>query len=529
MLVGFSGVARSDDLALGSIRLATAMQPVTPKSVAPTVQTPPATLTPPATDDEDSPPHRRREHVAHGHENDIVSIAHNSTLAEGQQADNVVSVLGSSSSAGTVSDSVVSVLGSTRVSAGSVGDSAVAVLGSVYVDATVGGDVVAVLGNVELGPHADVGGNLVAVGGKVVRDPAAKVHGPTQSVGIGANWSVDWLQPWIQHCLKLGRPLALVAGIGWAWTLALIALAIYLLCALIFGSAVERCVQTLETHPGASVLSALLTLIATPIVFLVLFITVVGVVAVPFLGLAVLLAQMFGKLVMLAWIGRRLVRSATPARHTVLAVLVGGVIVMALYTVPVVGFIVYKLLSIIGVGVLVYTLLLIMQGRRATRPGNVPPAQDATSTAEPDPAAAQPAPAPAPEPRKSSQVPAASAISLPRAGFWIRVVALLFDVILLGIVLHLLRDSDRFFLIILAAYGAIMWKLRGTTVGGIIFNLQVVQQDGREMEWSTASVRALSSFLSLFAIGLGFIWIAVDPENRAWHDKIAGTIVVRVP
>src|SRR5581483_8182915 len=29
--------------------------------------------------------------------------------------------------------------------------------------------------------------------------------------------------------------------------------------------------------------------------------------------------------------------------------------------------------------------------------------------------------------------------------------------------------------------------------------------------------------------GLGFIWIAVDHEHQAWHDKIAGTVVVRVP
>jgi uncharacterized RDD family membrane protein YckC len=42
-------------------------------------------------------------------------------------------------------------------------------------------------------------------------------------------------------------------------------------------------------------------------------------------------------------------------------------------------------------------------------------------------------------------------------------------------------------------------------------------------------VRALSCFLSLAALGLGFIWIAFDEEHQAWHDKIAGTMVVRVP
>jgi uncharacterized RDD family membrane protein YckC len=30
-------------------------------------------------------------------------------------------------------------------------------------------------------------------------------------------------------------------------------------------------------------------------------------------------------------------------------------------------------------------------------------------------------------------------------------------------------------------------------------------------------------------VGLGFFWIAFDEGNQAWHDKIAGTVVVRVP
>jgi uncharacterized RDD family membrane protein YckC len=122
-----------------------------------------------------------------------------------------------------------------------------------------------------------------------------------------------------------------------------------------------------------------------------------------------------------------------------------------------------------------------------------------------------------------------AAIALPRAGFWIRMLALLLDAVLVGVVMHLIRASSDMFLIVLAAYGLVMWRLRGSTVGGIIFNLAVVKHDGREMDWGTATVRALSAFLSLFALGLGFIWIAIDSENRSWHDKIAGTVVVRVP
>jgi len=68
----------------------------------------------------------------------------------------------------------------------------------------------------------------------------------------------------------------------------------------------------------------------------------------------------------------------------------------------------------------------------------------------------------------------------------------------------------------------------GATIGGIVFGLQVVRLDDKPIEWETAIVRTLGCFLSAIALGLGFFWIAFDSEKQAWHDKIAGTVVVRV-
>ena len=112
--------------------------------------------------------------------------------------------------------------------------------------------------------------------------------------------------------------------------------------------------------------------------------------------------------------------------------------------------------------------------------------------------------------------------ALPRAGFWIRMLALLLDVLLVGILMHFLHHVFNLELVTLAIYGAIMWKLRGSTIGGIVFDLHVVRLDGRPI------VRALGCFLSVAVAGLGFFWIAFDRGRQAWHDKIAGTAVVRV-
>jgi uncharacterized RDD family membrane protein YckC len=237
---------------------------------------------------------------------------------------------------------------------------------------------------------------------------------------------------------------------------------------------------------------------------------------------------------------------------------VGGAIVLVLYLVPVLGFIVYKLLGLFGLGAVVYTLVLLARARRAERPNRVAAAGVGASsagaaglgaasagaaglgTATGPGAAADPgvAPNPAVPPDPGSHATAAhppggaapviSAAGLPRAGFWIRMAALLLDTLLVGFLMGMLHHGFHLQLLVLAIYGAVMWKMRGSTVGGIVFDLHVVRLDDRPVDWETAIVRALGCFLSLAVIGLGFFWIGFDAGKQAWHDKIAGTVVVRV-
>jgi uncharacterized RDD family membrane protein YckC len=484
----------------------------------------------------------RHRHGSHHDDGNIVSLFHSSHLKSGEKAESVVSILGSSTSDGEAED-VVSVIGNTRVT-GPVKDTAVAVLGSVYVDNKVAGDVVAVLGNVELGPHAEVGGDVVAVMGRLERDPAAIVHGSVQriiDVDLGGITGFSWLNTWVTHCLFLGRPLALTPGLGWAWTLALSLLAFYACLALMFRSAVDQCVHTLESAPGHTALAALLGILLTPVLLLLLCITLIGIAAVPFVVGALFCMSLFGKAVMLAWLGGRISgRRPGPAGHPALAVLIGGAVVLVLYVVPILGFLVYKLLGFFGFGAVVYTLVLRVRARRAAN-GQPPPFTAAPNpgiaaeAVPPDSAAASDsaaAPASAPPPHTPPPAPPAAAApiitaAMPRAGFWVRMGALFLDVVLVGFAMSLLRPFGDFHIVVLAIYGAVMWKLRGTTVGGIVFDLHVVRVDGRPVDWETAIVRALGCFLSLCVVFLGFIWIAFDRDHQAWHDKIAGTVVVR--
>ena len=49
------------------------------------------------------------------------------------------------------------------------------------------------------------------------------------------------------------------------------------------------------------------------------------------------------------------------------------------------------------------------------------------------------------------------------------------------------------------------------------------------MRLPDAVVRGLASLLSIGAFGIGCLWILRDAERQSWHDKIAGTYVVKVP
>ncbi len=473
--------------------------------------------------------------------NDLISIGHDSHLPKGETADEVVSVFGSSTADGDVSDAVVSILGNTRAM-GSVGDTAVAVLGNTYVNGHVHGEVVAVGGDVELGPNAVVDGEIVAVGGMVHKDPAAVTNGEVHNVSIGGGLAhLDGLKAWLYQCALRGRLLALGPNLAWAWWVALGFLGFYILLALLFRDGVEKCEQTFELRPGYSILTALLSVLIAPIVTVLLAVTGVGLIIVPFLVAGGIFATLFGKAVMLAWLGRRFTKILGPV-HPALAVLIGGVVVLVLYVVPVLGIIVFKLLGWLGMGVVIYTLIQGMKREKIPAVGvlpvpmaanPVPPVMADSTAAAPmvaEPLPAVPlAPPVIPVAPTPPAPPALSSALLPRAGFWHRLAALLIDVILVGVIVSVGGRHGGLVLPSLAAYGAVMWKIKGTTIGGIICGLQVVRLDGRPIDWPTAIVRALACFLSLAICFLGFIWVVFDAEKQSWHDKIAGTVVVKSP
>ena len=117
-------------------------------------------------------------------------------------------------------DAVVVIGGPAKVY-GKVREAVVAVGGDIELDgAEVNDAVVAVLGNIRVGPGTKIKGDAVSVGGTVTVDDTAKVDGQVQQVDFKAIGlpELHWLRQWFVHCALKLRPLA--PQVGWVWVVA---------------------------------------------------------------------------------------------------------------------------------------------------------------------------------------------------------------------------------------------------------------------------------------------------------------------
>src|SRR5215210_7623390 len=126
-----------------------------------------------------------------------------------------------------------------------------------------------------------------------------------------------------------------------------------------------------------------------------------------------------------------------------------------------------------------------------------------------------------------------------KAGFWVRTFAYILDAIGVGIVSSILASmtgngpsgttSNGFSFLIGLAYFCYFWSAQGgsQTLGMRVLNLKVVRTDGSALTITQALIRYLGLFVSFICLAIGVIWVAFDADKQGWHDKIAGTYVVR--
>ena len=132
-------------------------------------------------------------------------------------------------------------------------------------------------------------------------------------------------------------------------------------------------------------------------------------------------------------------------------------------------------------------------------------------------------------------------------GFWARVLATLIDsVLIMAITLppllaiyglaYLENDeavsglADILISNILPMILVILfWTKKQATPGKMAVSAKIVDAEtGGKPSKKQCVGRYFAYILSAIPLGLGFLWVAFDAKKQAWHDKLAGTVVVKV-
>ncbi len=131
-----------------------------------------------------------------------------------------------------------------------------------------------------------------------------------------------------------------------------------------------------------------------------------------------------------------------------------------------------------------------------------------------------------------------SSATTEKIGFLTRAVALIIDFIILGIVGNVLNSivfggdairGNGLTTLLGVAYYVYFWSSygRGQTIGSRALSIRVVKTSGSELTLADAFIRYVGLILSFLCVFIGVIWVAFDPNKQGWHDKIAGTYVVK--
>ncbi len=72
------------------------------------------------------------------------------------------------------------------------------------------------------------------------------------------------------------------------------------------------------------------------------------------------------------------------------------------------------------------------------------------------------------------------------------------------------------------------WK-KGETLGLRSWQIRVVKENGDPMDWTSSILRFVASLLCIASLGIGFLWVLVDKQNRAWNDILSKTKLVYRP
>lgn len=83
------------------------------------------------------------------------------------------------------------------------------------------------------------------------------------------------------------------------------------------------------------------------------------------------------------------------------------------------------------------------------------------------------------------------------------------------------------FVLLAAAYVTYVHGTYGQTLGQRLLHMRVLTTHGEELTYLTAFFRFVAACFAVGLLGMGVVWIGLDPNKQGWHDKLARTVVVK--
>ena len=141
--------------------------------------------------------------------------------------------------------------------------------------------------------------------------------------------------------------------------------------------------------------------------------------------------------------------------------------------------------------------------------------------------------------------PDPGAVSFVPAPLWRRLAAGLYDLLpvvallfigtaLAMLITYLIQPAERidlvlrqgwphvllqiWLLFLLVGYYAWSWHKGGQTIGMKAWRLEVLAKNGQRLGLGASIWRLVLSWISLAAVGAGFVWSLFERERRTWHD-----------
>jgi len=74
----------------------------------------------------------------------------------------------------------------------------------------------------------------------------------------------------------------------------------------------------------------------------------------------------------------------------------------------------------------------------------------------------------------------------------------------------------------------VFWVYKSATPGKILLDISIVDAEtGGKPSNGQLIGRYFAYYISVLPLMLGFIWVGFDKRKQGWHDKLAGTMVVK--